>query len=93
MQAAMPIPNAKQLEQPEPTTTGLWEDDDAQGWRELAAPEPMQVTLLDLVTAVSEVAENEQEIIGTVAYMLSSGSVELSGSFRDEAISSLLAGA
>lgn len=91
MQAATPIPFAKQLDCPEPTPIGDWKDGDTQGWRELEAPEPMQVTLLDLVTAVSEVADNEREIVGTVAYMLGSGSVELSGSFRDESLATLLA--
>jgi hypothetical protein len=44
---------------------------------------PPQVTLLELVEAVSEVSENETEVIATVVYMLSSGSVRLSGSFRN----------
>lgn len=90
MQAATQIPFAEHLDGPEPAPAADWKD--APAWRELTAPEPMPVTLLDLVTAVSEVADNEQEIVGTVAYMLSSGSVELSGSFRDEALGSLLAG-
>jgi len=43
--------------------------------------EPM--TLLELVEAVSEVAETENEVLATVAYMLNSGRVRLAGSFRD----------
>jgi hypothetical protein len=50
---------------------------------EPSAEAPPQVTLLELVEAVSEVSENETEVIATVVYMLSSGSVRLSGSFRD----------
>lgn len=51
------------------------------------APEP--VTLLELIEAVSEVSESEQEILATVTYMLNSGRVRLSGSFRDTPIAKL----
>ena len=51
----------------------------------------MQVTLLELVKAVSEVSDNETEVIGTVAFMLASGSVELRGSFCNETLGSALA--
>lgn len=44
---------------------------------------PPSVTLLELVKAVTEVSETEAEVIATVVYMLSSGSVRLSGNFRD----------
>jgi len=46
---------------------------------------PLSLTLLELVQAVSEFSESEQEIIGTVVYMLNSGRVRLTGSFRDSA--------
>jgi hypothetical protein len=48
--------------------------------------EPQPVTLLELIEAVSEVSESEQEILATVTYMLNSGRVRLSGSFRDSSI-------
>jgi hypothetical protein len=44
---------------------------------------PLSLTLLELVQAVSEVSESEQEIIGTVVYMLHSRRVRLVGNFRD----------
>ncbi|MFK7896940.1 MAG: hypothetical protein AB8G23_13940 [Myxococcota bacterium] len=56
---------------------------------EVAAPEPSSLTLLELIDAVSEVSENEQEVIATVQHMLSSGRVRLSGNFRDEPIAQL----
>lgn len=43
---------------------------------------PRNVTLLDLVTAVSECAESEKELIATVVHMVNSGAVRLCGSFR-----------
>ena len=45
--------------------------------------EPQRVTLLELIEAVSEVSESEREILATVTYMLTSGRIRLSGSFRD----------
>ena len=41
------------------------------------------VTLLDLVQAVSEAATSETEVVATVLSMLRSGRVHLRGSFRD----------
>lgn len=67
------------------------EDIDAAGWFELESPQPVQVTLLELVEAVSEVSDTESEVVGTVAYMLSSGSVELTGAFRNEPVRELFA--
>jgi len=46
--------------------------------------QPVDVTLLELVTAVTDVSENEQEVIATVAHMLESGSIKLRGCLRDE---------
>lgn len=51
--------------------------------------EPQPVTLLEPVEAVSEVSESEQEILATVTYMLNSGRVRLSRSFRDTSVSIL----
>ncbi len=39
-------------------------------------------TLLDLVTAVSEYARSEAEVVATVAYLVNSGRVRLCGIFR-----------
>ena len=36
-----------------------------------------ELTLLDVIQAVSEVAENDLEIIATVAHLISSGQVRL----------------
>ena len=46
----------------------------------------MDVTLLELVKAVTEVSESEQEVIATVAHMLDSGSVKLRGCLRNESL-------
>jgi hypothetical protein len=39
------------------------------------------VTLLDLVTAVTDSAGSEDEVIATVAYLVNSGKVRLCGNF------------
>lgn len=41
-----------------------------------------QTTLLELVTAVNDVAESEDEVIATVVHLVNSGAVRLCGSFR-----------
>ena len=41
-----------------------------------------EVTLWDLFWAVSEVADDEREIVATVAHMLTSGSVRIVGKTR-----------
>ena len=51
--------------------------------------EPKPVTLLELVKAVSEVSDSEAEILATVTYMLNSGRVRLSGTFRDTPLAKL----
>ena len=43
---------------------------------------PLNVTLLDLMTAVAEHASSEAELIATVVYMVNHGSVRLAGSFK-----------
>jgi hypothetical protein len=40
------------------------------------------LTLLDLVTAVSEVATSEAEVIATVVFLVNSGAVRLCGNFK-----------
>jgi len=44
-----------------------------------------ELTLLDVIQAVSEVTQNDQEIIATVAHLISSGQVRL----RDDAIEAI----
>lgn len=41
-----------------------------------------EVTLWDLFWAVSEVADDEREIVATIAHMLTSGSVRVVGKAR-----------
>jgi len=41
-----------------------------------------RTTLLELVTAVSDEAENEDEVIATVVHLVNSGAVRLCGNFR-----------
>lgn len=41
-----------------------------------------EVTLWDLFWAVSEVADDEREIVATIAHMLTSGSVRVVGKTR-----------
>ena len=45
-----------------------------------------EVTLWELVWAVAEVADDEREVVATVAHMLSSGSVRVVGDHRDRTI-------
>jgi hypothetical protein len=45
-----------------------------------------RLTLLELVRAVAEVTEDDREIVATVAHMLKSGHVRLTGNFRDTPI-------
>ena len=40
------------------------------------------VTLLDLIAAVSEYARSEDEVIAMVVYLVNSGTVRLAGNFR-----------
>ena len=41
------------------------------------------VTLLDLVKAVSEYARTDAEVVATVVHLVNSGTVRLCGNFRD----------
>ncbi len=43
---------------------------------------PARLTLLELVTALSEVTDDEKEVVATALYMLRTGRVVLRGSFR-----------
>jgi hypothetical protein len=40
-----------------------------------------KVTMFDLISTVSEFAQNEAELLATVVWMVNSGSVQLKGSF------------
>jgi len=40
-----------------------------------------KVTMLDLISTVSEFAKNEAELVATVVWMVNSGSVHLNGTF------------
>ena len=42
----------------------------------------IRTTLLELVEAVSEFADNDAEVVATVVHMVNSGAVELCGTFR-----------
>ena len=54
----------------------------ATGWED----DVPEVTLWELMWAVTEVADDEREVVATVAHMLASGSVRLVGNFRDRRI-------
>ena len=42
----------------------------------------LQLTMLDLVKAVSAAATTDTEVVATVAYLVNSGRVQLCGNFR-----------
>ncbi len=42
----------------------------------------LQITMLDLVMAVSESAATDAEVVATVVYLVNSGTVQLCGNFR-----------
>lgn len=54
----------------------------ATGWED----DVPEVTLWELMWAVTEVADDEREVVATVAHMLASGSVRLVGNLRDRRI-------
>ncbi len=45
-----------------------------------------EVTLWELIWAVTEVADDEREVVATVAHMLASGSVRVVGHPRDRQV-------
>ena len=47
------------------------------------------MTLLELVQAISEITDDEREVVAVVRHMLVSGSVQLCGNFRGAPIRSL----
>lgn len=42
----------------------------------------IQLTMLDLVKTVSELAETDAEVVATVVHLVNSGRVQLCGNFR-----------
>ena len=44
------------------------------------------VTLLDLVNAISDQADSEEEVVATVVHLVNSRQVQLGGSFRGATI-------
>jgi hypothetical protein len=69
------------------------QDIEAEGWCGKDEIEPLQVSLLELVEAVSDVASGENEVIATVAHMIRSGSVILDGMGSDDGLADLLTAA
>jgi hypothetical protein len=49
----------------------------------IPAPEPHPCTLLELVRVLSEITDNEHEVVATAIHMICTGSVRLIGNFRD----------
>jgi hypothetical protein len=48
-----------------------------------APNEPHPCTLLELVRVLSEITDDEHEVVATAIHMICSGSVRLIGNFRD----------
>lgn len=46
----------------------------------------IETTLLELVRAVSETTDDDQEVVATISHILRSGRVRLCGTFRDEPV-------
>ena len=54
---------------------------------EIAGTKSHEVTLLELVSAICEVTEDDREVVATIVQMLHSGEVKLCGNFRGAAVS------
>jgi hypothetical protein len=48
--------------------------------------ETRMTTLLELVRAISEVTEDEREVVATVLHMLETGQARLCGNFRGSSV-------
>jgi len=48
--------------------------------------ETRMTTLLELVRAISEVTDDEREVVATVLHMLASGQARLCGNFRGSSV-------
>lgn len=53
---------------------------------------PGDCTLLEVVEAITEVSQDEEEILATLCHMLNSGRIRLRGTFREQSPDSLLEG-
>jgi hypothetical protein len=66
---------------------GREEGETAMGAAPLRIPDdagqPASVTLLELVRAISEVTEDDAEVVATVRHMLITGRIRLTGNFHD----------
>jgi hypothetical protein len=51
--------------------------------------EGRNVTLLELVSAICETTEDDQEVVRTVLHLLETGRVRLSGNFRGAPVDAL----
>ena len=51
--------------------------------------DPDEVTLRELIEAVSDYSQSEREVIATVMHMLRSGHVQLSGTYSEPAAAKL----
>jgi len=49
---------------------------------EAVQPMPVNVTLLELVNAITSFARSDEEIVATIVHLVNSGQVRLCGSFR-----------
>ena len=58
----------------------------AQTIRETGADAVVETTLLDLVTTLGELTEDDREVVTTVVELLRSGRVRLIGNFRGKTI-------
>jgi hypothetical protein len=53
-------------------------------WTQFAAPSrPIHTTLLDLVWAVNEVTDDEQLAVATIAHLVNTHQVRLTGTFKN----------
>jgi len=50
---------------------------------------PRPVTLLELVQGISEITNDDREVVATVMYLLRTGRVRLCGNFRDAPLEAL----
>lgn len=49
-------------------------------------PTPLETTLLDLVTTMTELTDDESEVLATVTHLVNSGRVVLCGNFAGRKI-------
>jgi hypothetical protein len=71
----------------DPTQTGFFNPGSPEAIPERAHPSHSEEpTLLSLIEAIHEVTDDHQEVIATVAHLLSSGRVRFRGHFQDEGV-------